>query len=120
MTPRVDAEGVTLRVRAVRSRVAELTDRAVSLVAVTKSFGVDAVTAAALAGCDAIGENYAQELLVKAPHVPTGLEVRFIGHLQSNKVRSLMEVVDVWETVDRVSLVTEIARRSRAQETGVA
>lgn len=120
MASQVDPESVTRRVRAVRSRVAELTDRQVTLVAVTKSFGTDAVTAAAEAGCDAIGENYARELLEKAPHIPQGMEVRFIGHLQSNKVRSLMGVVDVWETVDRVSLVSEIARRSRVQDTDIA
>ena len=112
MTAVVDPDDVARRVGAVRSRIGELTDRTVTLVAVTKSFGVDAVLAAARAGCDAIGENYAQELLGKAASIPTGLEVRFIGHLQSNKVRSLVGVVDVWETIDRVSLVAEIARRS--------
>lgn len=115
MTATVDSRDVALRVATVRSRIAELTDREVTLVAVTKSFGADALSAAALAGCDAIGENYAQELLDKVPHIPPGLEVRFIGHVQSNKVRSLIGVVDVWETVDRVSLVAEIARRSRAR-----
>lgn len=111
MTAVVDADDVVRRVGVVRDRLRELTDRRVTLVAVTKSFGADAILAAARARCDAIGENYAQELLEKAHAVPEGLEVHFIGHLQSNKVRLLSGVVDVWETVDRVSLVSEIARR---------
>lgn len=111
MTAVIDADDVVRRVAVVRDRLRERTDRRVTLVAVTKSFGTDAILAASRAGCDAIGENYAQELLEKAPVVPAGLEVHFIGHLQSNKVKSLAGVVDVWETVDRVSLVSEIARR---------
>ncbi len=111
MTAVVDTDEVVRRVGAVRARLGELTDRRVTLVAVTKSFGTDAILAASRAGCDAIGENYAQELLVKAPTVPSGLEVHFIGHLQSNKVKSLAGVVDVWETVDRESLLSEVARR---------
>ena len=39
-------------------------------------------------------------------------EIHFIGRLQSNKVRSLAGVVDVYESVDRPSLVNAIARRS--------
>jgi uncharacterized pyridoxal phosphate-containing UPF0001 family protein len=41
-----------------------------------------------------------------------GLAVHFIGQLQSNKVRLLAGLVDVWETVDRPRLVAELARRS--------
>jgi hypothetical protein len=112
MPRQIDLDEVASRVAAVRHRVRELTDRPVALVAVTKSFDVDAVVAAAGAGCDAIGENYAQELLAKAPDLPPGMPVHFIGRLQSNKVRSLVGLVDVWETVDRPSLAGEIGRRS--------
>jgi pyridoxal phosphate enzyme (YggS family) len=86
----------------------------VRVVAVTKGFGVDAWRAAAAAGADGIGENYAQELLAKAaewgdaPRPP----VHFVGRLQSNKVRALASVVNVWETIDRASLVDELARRA--------
>ncbi len=79
----------------------------------TKGFGPDAIKAAAAAGCRAIGENYAQELLTKAPTAAAlGLAVHFIGQLQSNKVRRLAGLVDVWETVDRPRLVAELARRA--------
>jgi len=85
----------------------------VEIVAVTKGFGPDAVTAAAAAGLRAIGENYAQELAVKAPAATeAGLAVHFIGQLQTNKVRQLAGTVDVWETVDRLRLVAELAKRA--------
>jgi pyridoxal phosphate enzyme (YggS family) len=62
-----------------------------------------------------IGENYAQELLAKlARYDPLGAPrpaIHFIGRLQSNKVRQLADSVDVWESVDRASLLAEIARR---------
>ena len=68
-------------------------------------------TAAARAcGCTAIGENYAQELLAKRAACE-GLEVHFIGQLQTNKVRQLAGLVAVYETVDRVKLAREIAQR---------
>lgn len=85
----------------------------VDVLAVTKGFGPEAVVAAAAAGLGAIGENYAQELVTKAPTAAAhGLRVHFIGQLQSNKVRQLAGLVDVWETVDRPRLVAEIARRA--------
>ncbi len=83
------------------------------MLAVTKGFGPDAVAAVASAGCRMIGENYAQELLDKrAVAADAGLAIHFIGRLQSNKVRLVADDVAVWETVDRPSLVDEIARRA--------
>ncbi|MDQ3468377.1 MAG: alanine racemase, partial [Actinomycetota bacterium] len=101
------------RVADVRARIdAVAAGRHVELLAVTKGFGSDAVIAAGAAGCSAIGENYAQELLVKrAAAAAAGVAVHFIGRLQSNKVRDLADAVDVWESVDRPRVVSELARR---------
>jgi pyridoxal phosphate enzyme (YggS family) len=85
----------------------------VEVLAVTKGFGGEAIEAAVAAGCSSIGENYAQELLAKRDVVERlGPVVHFIGRLQSNKVRQLVGVVDVWASVDRPGLVDEIARRA--------
>jgi pyridoxal phosphate enzyme (YggS family) len=67
-----------------------------------------------VAGCDAVGENYAQEVVAKAAEVALvdRLPVHFIGQLQSNKIKQLAGIVDVWQSVDRLSLLTEIAKRS--------
>lgn len=85
----------------------------VSVLAVTKGFGPEAVLAAGEVGAPAVGENYAQEALAKRDVlVQAAVELHFIGRLQSNKVRRLAEIVGVWESVDRSSLVAEIARRA--------
>lgn len=83
----------------------------VAILPVTKAFGRDAIDAARAAGCTAIGENYAQELLAKRDAC-AGLEVHFIGQLQTNKVRQLAGLVSVYETVDRPKLAREIATRA--------
>ena len=108
----VDTSAVIAAVAAVRDELREMSAENVRIVAVTKSFGIDAIEAAYQAGCRAIGENYAQELLDKKEAIPHDMDVHFIGHLQSNKVRSLVDVVDLWETVDRTSLIDELARRA--------
>ena len=82
-----------------------------TVVAVTKTHPVEAALAAAQAGCDALGENYAQEAAAKyADSKP--LPLHFIGHLQTNKVKLLAGLVDVWQTLDRVELAREIAKRT--------
>ena len=113
----VDPGAVAVAVAAVRERIRVLAgDRSVELIAVTKGFGRDAVEAAIAAGCAAIGENYAQELRDKldgfeaAVGVPAPA-VHFIGGLQTNKVRVVASLVDVWQSVDRVALADEIVRR---------
>ena len=83
-----------------------------ALVAVTKAHPVEVWSLAAAAGCDAIGENYAQELDAKSSVVLAPLPVHFIGRIQSNKVRSVAGLVDVWQSVDRPSVAEEIARRA--------
>jgi pyridoxal phosphate enzyme (YggS family) len=92
-------------------------DDGVSILPVTKGFGSEAIVAAVGAGCTAIGENYAQELVAKRPVLArdTGsIDVHFIGQLQTNKVRQLADLVDVFETVDRLKLAGEIAKRAPA------
>jgi PLP dependent protein len=57
------------------------------------------------------GENYVQELLTKAPNLPTDICWHFIGHLQSQKVKQLLENVPnlyVLETVDSLKLAKKL------------
>ena len=102
----------------IRRRIAAAGDPArVRIVAVTKGFGADAVDAALRAGITDIGESYAQELLGKAPDVKRdGARWHFIGRLQTNKVRTITEVVDVWQSVDRATLGDELAKRAPGAE----
>ena len=103
---------VAERVAGVRERIAASGGSPqVGIVAVTKRFTTAHAEAAAAAGCMAIGENYAQELLAKWADRRPPVELQFIGQLQRNKVRHLAGVVDVFATVDRPALVAELVRR---------
>lgn len=114
-------DDVVGRLEEVRGRISAAGGNHVRVVAVTKGFGPEAIAAAGEAGLTDIGENYAQELLGKLPGVPAAIapypiRVHFIGRLQSNKVRQLAPVVDVFQTVDRFSLVNELALRAPKAE----
>ena len=105
---------VQANVAAVRRRIAAAGGEGrVRLIAVTKGFGADAVDAAVAAGVHDVGESYAQELAAKVPlTTAAGVRWHFIGRLQTNKVRSVADVVGLWHTVDRVPLGEEVARRA--------
>lgn len=109
-----DVEAVRDQAAAVRSRIDGAGGADVSILAVTKGFGPEVIGIAAEAGFAAIGENYAQELLGKrdALAAQPAMEVRFIGQLQTNKVRQLAGLVHVYESVDRARLAREIAKRA--------
>lgn len=89
----------------------------IEIVAVTKRFPVEAVELALAAGFDSIGENYAQELIDKATtFAERALDDRrptwhMIGGLQRNKIKKLAPFVPVLQTVDRLELITEVAKR---------
>lgn len=87
--------------------------------AVTKGFGPEAVRLALDAGLTDIGENYAQELVAKAGAIEgaagaidTRARWHVIGPVQRNKVRRLAPYVHCWQTVDRLELGEEIAKRA--------
>jgi len=108
----IDANEVADRVAHVRSVISAAGGAEVALIAVTKSFEIDALRAASNAGCDGVGENYAQELLEKISLGLPSIDVHFIGALQSNKVRSLAGHIALWQSVDRDSVVDELGRRA--------
>ena len=120
---------------AVRERAAVVVERirraggdpaAVRIVAVTKGFPASAPAAALAAGLADLGESYAQELVAKAaelgepaepgeaaaPEAGSGPRWHFVGRLQRNKVRALAPLVALWQSVDRLSLGREIAKRA--------
>lgn len=88
----------------------------VSLLAVSKTFGADAVVQAVAAGQTAFGENYIQEgvdkiVAVRAALPDAALQWHCIGPVQSNKTRPVAEHFDWVYTVDRL----KIAERLSAQ-----
>ncbi len=105
-------EAIAARLDAVRARMAAVGRRDVRIIGVTKGHPASTIAAAAAVGLTDVGESYAQELAPKAATIAaTGVSCHFIGQLQTNKVRALAEVVSVYQSVDRPSLVTELARR---------
>lgn len=100
----------------VRARLARAGGHDVRIVAVTKGFGPHAIVSAASAGLLDIAESYAQEVVAKLPEVEpgdllAGLDVHFIGRLQTNKVRLLAPWITRWDSLDRTSVIDEVARR---------
>jgi pyridoxal phosphate enzyme (YggS family) len=88
----------------------------VLLVGATKTRTPEEVLEAVEAGLRVIGENYAQELESKHEAIGNRVKYHFIGHLQRNKVKRIIDFVDMIETVDSVRLAREINKRSRSAE----
>lgn len=110
----IDATTVAANVDRIRQEIADAggDPERVRVLAVTKGFGPEAPNAALEAGLTDLGENYAQELADKAPSVTGSPRWHFIGRLQSNKVKLVADLVTRWDSVDRASLVGEIAKRA--------
>ncbi len=83
----------------------------VQLMAVTKTVSPDRVNRAVELGADLLGENRVQEFLEKREsYLPA--QVHFIGSLQSNKVKYIIDKVTMIHSVDSVHLAEEIDRRA--------
>ncbi|MFO1326404.1 MAG: YggS family pyridoxal phosphate-dependent enzyme [Rubrivivax sp.] len=87
-------------------------ENSVTLLAVSKTFGADAVREAFDAGQRAFGENYVQEALAKIDALAalrTQLTWHLIGPLQSNKTRAVAEAFDWVHSVDRLKIAERLA-----------
>jgi PLP dependent protein len=90
----------------------------VTLVAVSKTFGVEAIEPVIAAGQRVFGENRVQEAHAKWPPLRQrhpGLELHLVGPLQSNKVREALGVFDAIHSVDRPSLCAALAKELQRQ-----
>jgi len=104
---------IQTRLEDVRQRIASKgSPRDVRLVAVSKFKPVAAILAAYEKGQRDFGENYIQELVDKAAVLPKDIRWHFIGHLQSNKVKKLLQVahLTVLETLDSLKLACLISK----------
>ena len=114
--------GIAQNLQAVQNGIAaaacaaERDPAAVRLLAVSKTFGPEAVIAAAQAGQSAFGENYLQEALDKIAAVHAArpelqLEWHFIGPIQSNKTRSIAENFDWVHSVEREKVAQRLSQQ---------
>jgi PLP dependent protein len=92
-------------------------EQSVTLLAVSKTFGADAVRAAHAAGQRAFGENYVQESLAKIEALAdlrSQIVWHLIGPLQSNKTRPVAEAFDWVHSVDRLKIAERLAEQRPA------
>jgi pyridoxal phosphate enzyme (YggS family) len=107
------------RLALIRERVTRAADRAgrapaeVTIVAVSKSFPPEAIEEAAAAGIAHIGENRVQEAAAKIPslrHLPVTWHM--VGHLQTNKAKTALELFDIIQSVDSLRLAEALSHRA--------
>lgn len=87
----------------------------ITVIAVSKTHSFEAVEAAYQSGIKVFGENYVQELVEKQSDcIAAGIqpEWHFIGHLQSNKAKYIVEFVEVIHSVDSFKLALEINKQA--------
>ena len=84
----------------------------VTLVAVTKTHPADMINEAIDLGVTDIGENKVQEILEKYDKVKKSIRWHLIGHLQTNKVKYIIDKVYMIHSVDSVKLMDEIERQA--------
>jgi len=107
-----------IRAEIARRQAAGGWSHAVTIVAVTKGFGPDAVRAAQAAGLPDVGENRVQEALDKMAQVPdAGITWHLIGHLQRNKAKLVPGRFTLVHSLDSADLAEELARRTAAHGT---
>ena len=91
----------------------------VELIVVSKNHPASLVAELVQLGQRAFGENRDQEASKKAQELKnSGLDVQwhFVGQLQSNKVKSVLEYASVIHSIDRPSLVTELSKQLSKQD----
>jgi PLP dependent protein len=110
-------EALPERLAQVRGEIARRAAQPVTIIAVTKGFGAEAVRAAVGAGLLDVGENRVQEALEKQKGLGTGdsgLGIRWhlIGHLQRNKAKLVPGRFEMVHSVDSLALASDLDKRA--------
>jgi pyridoxal phosphate enzyme (YggS family) len=119
-----EAPTIAGNLAAIRARIAAAARAAgrdpaeITLIAVSKTHGPDALAAAIAAGQTVFGENRVQEAATKFPR--PGATLHIIGPLQTNKVRDAMRIATHIDTLDRPKLADAIAAAAEAAGTAPA
>ncbi len=96
-------------ISSIRNTVSQINPSA-ELMAVTKNFTANEINEAVSCGITHIGENRVQELLGKYEGINNrkNIKIHLIGHLQSNKIKYIIDVVDYIDSVDSIDLAKKI------------
>ncbi len=111
-------ETIRNNIETIRKRMAAAAARAgrdpsdITLIAVSKLHPAEAVDAAASCGITDFAENKVQELCGKQPLVKADVRWHLIGHLQTNKVKQVIDKVCMIHSVDSLHLAEEIDKRA--------
>lgn len=90
------------------------TGEQIRLIAVSKLQSIETMQEALAAGIENFGENYVQEAVEKFAHFAdqTSLQWHFIGHLQTNKVKYLVNKIHWLHTLDRIDLAKKLSQKT--------
>jgi len=111
---------IAANIREVQKRIARACERSrrspgdITLVVVTKEVGVSAIRAAFDCGIRDFGENRVQEAedkIVQLSDIRSEVTWHMVGHLQSNKARTAVDLFDIIHSVDSVRLTEVLSRR---------
>ena len=114
-------EDIRANLEAVHGRISQAASKAgraeedVLLVAVSKTRTPEEINTAIDAGVTDIGENKVQEIMDKYEAVKP-VKWHMIGHLQTNKVKYIIDKVDMIHSVDSMKLAKEIDKRAKAHD----
>jgi len=110
------AQEIKRNIETIRARIAEVgKGREVTLLAATKTVPAEAINyATGECGITDIGENRVQELVAKYDDLEKdGVNIHFIGRLQSNKVKYIIDKVCMIHSLDSLKLAAEIDRQAK-------
>ena len=85
----------------------------ITVVAVSKTFPAEVLKQAYNSGIRIFGENRVQELVEKQAVLPDDIKWHLIGHLQRNKVKYIIDFVDMIHSLDSIELAEEIEKSAR-------
>jgi len=115
--------GIVENLREVRERVVAAALRGnrnpgeISIIAVTKNQTIDTIKEGIQAGINIIGENRVQELIDKYQVIGNQVQWHLIGHLQTNKVKYIVDKVQLIHSLDSLGLAEEIEKRAAQAST---
>lgn len=115
-------ERIRENLRVIRERMDAAAERSgrkpeeIRLIAVSKTKPLSDLLSAYAAGQRAFGENYVQEVLEKAPALPSDCTVHFIGHLQTNKAGKLLPWAGMIHSLDSLRLAAELEKQTQKQQ----
>lgn len=113
-------QSIRENVAAVEAKIAAAAKRAgrnpedILLLAVSKTKPVEMIQEAVDCGLTALGENKVQEIMEKFEPMGKGVHWHLIGHLQTNKVKYIIDKVDMIHSVESLRLAQEIDKRAAA------